>query len=176
MPQSRGSMAVARAALALPGHRVLDLCAAPGGKTTHLAALVQDDSPEFVAVEVHPGRAQALVRTCQRMGARCVEVRCADGREPVAGGPFDRVLVDPPCSGLGTLQSRPDLRWQTRRSEVTQLAEKQGRLLAAGASRDGVRRGARVLGVHDLPGRGRRRYRRVPRRAPGLLAAGSACS
>jgi len=134
MPQSRGSMAVARAVLAQPGQRVLDLCAAPGGKTTHLAALVGDESPEFVAVEVHTGRSQALARTCERMGARCVEVRCADGRERVAGGPFDRVLVDPPCSGLGTLQSRPDLRWQARRSEVAQLAAKQGRLLAAGAS------------------------------------------
>src|SRR5439155_1348631 len=67
-----------------------------------------------MAVERHPGRAQALARTCARMGAACVEVMVGDAvTSPPAWGQeeFDRVLVDPPCSGLGTLQSRPDLRW-----------------------------------------------------------------
>jgi len=134
MPQSRASMVVARESLAQPGQRVLDLCAAPGGKTTHLAALIEDRSPEFVAVEVHPGRARALERTCTRMHARSVRVRCADGREPVRAGPFETVLVDPPCSGLGTLQARPDLRWQARRADLEALAAKQSQLLAAGAA------------------------------------------
>jgi 16S rRNA (cytosine967-C5)-methyltransferase len=113
---------------------VLDLCAAPGGKATHLAALINDQSPEFLAVEAHPGRARALGRTCLRMGARSVRVRCADGREPLDAGPFDVVLVDPPCSGLGTLQSRPDLRWQARRAAIGELARGQSELLAAGAA------------------------------------------
>jgi 16S rRNA (cytosine967-C5)-methyltransferase len=133
MPQSRGSMAVAHELLAEGGQRVLDLCAAPGGKCTHVAALIDDDSPEFVAVEVHPGRARALARTCERLGAGSVQVRCVDGREPLGGGRFDRVLVDPPCSGLGTLQSRPDLRWQPRRAGIGELTAMQSQLLAAGA-------------------------------------------
>jgi 16S rRNA (cytosine967-C5)-methyltransferase len=134
MPQSRGSMAVSHELLAGGGQRVLDLCAAPGGKCTHVAALIDDDSPEFIAVEVHPGRARALARTCERLGAGSVLVRCADGREPLGVGPFDRVLVDPPCSGLGTLQSRPDLRWQPGRAAIGELVAKQSQLLAAGAA------------------------------------------
>jgi 16S rRNA (cytosine967-C5)-methyltransferase len=134
MPQSRGSMLVARESLAQPGQRVLDLCAAPGGKATHLAALVNDQSPEFLAIEAHAGRARALARTCERMGASSVRVRCTDGREPLDAGPFDVVLVDAPCSGLGTLQSRPDLRWQARRAAIGELARRQSELLAAGAA------------------------------------------
>lgn len=133
MPQSRGSMTVARAALAAPGQRLLDLCAAPGAKTTHLAALVGNDSSEFLAVEAHPGRARALERTCRRMGADSVTVHRGDGREPLGAGPFDRVLVDPPCSGLGTLQSRPDLRWQQRRAGLSELCRMQAQLLEAAA-------------------------------------------
>jgi 16S rRNA (cytosine967-C5)-methyltransferase len=128
MPQSRGSMLVARALAPQPGERVLDLCAAPGGKTTHLAALMGDRGA-VTAIEVHPGRAEALRRTCARMGATAVQVIDADGREYRAAEPYHRVLVDPPCSGLGTLQSRPDLRWQPRRGDpARQLA-----LLKAGA-------------------------------------------
>ncbi|MGO9750632.1 MAG: 16S rRNA (cytosine(967)-C(5))-methyltransferase RsmB [Solirubrobacteraceae bacterium] len=134
MPQSRGSMLVARALAPRPGQRVLDLCAAPGAKTTHLAALIGDHSPDLRAVEVHPGRARALRATCARMGTGCVQVVDGDAREPLDGSLFDRVLVDPPCSGLGTLQSRPDLRWQARRAGIPELARKQGQLLAAGAN------------------------------------------
>ena len=94
-----------------PGERVLDLCAAPGGKTTHLAALMGNEG-EIVAVERHEGRAEALRRTAQRMGASIVDVRTADAAEPLDDGPYDRVLVDPPCSDLGTLASRPDARWR----------------------------------------------------------------
>ena len=110
-PQARASQRVARAVDPLPGERVLDLCAAPGGKTTHLAALMGGDGA-VVAVERHSGRANQLVRTVARMRADgVVRVEQADATDPRADGPFDRVLVDPPCSGLGTLQSRPDRRW-----------------------------------------------------------------
>ena len=101
MPQSRAAMAVARVLGPRPGETVLDLCAAPGGKTTHLAALMGDEG-RVVAVEKHPGRADALRRTAERMGATCVEVRTADAAGPHEGS-YDRVLVDPPCSDLGTL-------------------------------------------------------------------------
>jgi 16S rRNA (cytosine967-C5)-methyltransferase len=133
MPQSRGSMAVARALAPAQGERVLDLCAAPGGKTTHLAALM-GDSGEVIAVERHPGRAQALRRTCERMRASCVSVVNADATEPLRAEPFDRVLVDPPCSGLGTLQSRPDIRWRASPDAIAELATIQGRILAAAAT------------------------------------------
>lgn len=131
MPQSRASMLVARTLAPAPGDRVLDLCAAPGGKTTHLAALMGDEG-EVVAVERHARRAQALSRTCEQMGATSVRVVCQDGRE-LDAGEFDRVLVDPPCSGLGTLQTRPDLRWQPRRGQLAKLAAQQAQLLRAAA-------------------------------------------
>ena len=93
--------------------RVLDLCAAPGGKATHLAALV-GEAGEVVAVERNPRRADELRRTCERLRAERVRVETGDAAEPRADAPFDAVLVDPPCSGLGTLQGRPDLRWRAR--------------------------------------------------------------
>ena len=81
MPQSRAAMAVASLLDPQPGERVLDLCAAPGGKTTHLAALMANRG-EIVAVERHPGRADALRRTAARMGADIVDVRTGDAAEP----------------------------------------------------------------------------------------------
>jgi 16S rRNA (cytosine967-C5)-methyltransferase len=129
MPQSRASMAVARTVDPQPGERVLDLCAAPGAKSTHLAAL----GAEVVAVEHHPGRAQALRRTCERLHATTVRVEVGDAAQPRADQ-FDRVLVDPPCSGLGTLQSRPDLRWRVSPESITELAALQARILRAGAA------------------------------------------
>jgi 16S rRNA (cytosine967-C5)-methyltransferase len=143
MPQSRGSMLVARTLDPQPAERVLDLCAAPGAKTTHLAALMEGRG-ELVAVEVHAGRAEALARTAERMGATNVRVLNADGRElPADLGAFDRVLVDPPCSGLGTLQSRPDIRWQNRIDNMASLTAKQTALL--GAAADHTRPGGRLV-------------------------------
>jgi 16S rRNA (cytosine967-C5)-methyltransferase len=130
MPQSRAAMAVARLLDPQPHDRVLDLCAAPGGKTTHLAALMGNEG-EIVAVERHPGRAEALRRTAARMGATIVHVLTEDATRPQPQG-FDRVLVDPPCSDLGTLASRPDARWR-KAGRPVQLAALQARILAAGA-------------------------------------------
>ena len=133
MPQSRAAMAVSRILAPRPGERVLDLCAAPGGKTTHLAALMEGTG-EVVAVERHAGRADALRRTATRMAARNVEVRTGDAAGFEAPGGFDRVLVDPPCSDLGTLRSRPDARWRKDADQPARLAELQGRILRAGAA------------------------------------------
>jgi len=133
VPQSRAAMSAAALLAPERGARVLDLCAAPGGKATHLAALVGADG-EVVAVERNPRRADALRATCKRLRAeRIVSVETADAAEPRADGPFDAVLVDPPCSGLGTLQGRPDLRWRARPEAIEPLAELQERILAAGA-------------------------------------------
>jgi len=133
MPQSRASMLVAHALDPQPGERVLDLCAAPGGKTTHIAALMGARG-RVTAVERHAGRARALERTVARMGATNVTVEVGDGATPRSGR-FDRVLLDAPCSGLGTLQSRPDLRWRATPDRARALAGEQARLLsAAGAA------------------------------------------
>jgi 16S rRNA (cytosine967-C5)-methyltransferase len=110
-PQSRGSQLAGRSVGVEPGERVLDLCAAPGGKTTQLA----ERAAEVVAVELHPGRARELEHNLKRLGFANVTVVVADARElpPELTG-FDRVLVDAPCSGLGVLASRPDLRWRAQ--------------------------------------------------------------
>jgi 16S rRNA (cytosine967-C5)-methyltransferase len=133
MPQSRAAMAVARLLAPRPGERVLDLCAAPGGKTTHLAALIANEG-EVVAVERHPGRAEALRRTAERMGAACVSVRTADARDDHGQEEFDRVLVDPPCSDLGTLAARPDARWHKAADAPARMAAEQAAILEAGAA------------------------------------------
>ncbi|HEY2202587.1 MAG TPA: 16S rRNA (cytosine(967)-C(5))-methyltransferase RsmB [Solirubrobacteraceae bacterium] len=134
LAQSRAAMKVARALDPRPGERVLDLCAAPGGKSTHLAALMEGEG-EVVAVERNPRRAGALTRTAQRLHASNVRVEVADaaGERP-EGAVFDRVLVDPPCSGLGTLQARADLRWRVTPEHAQEMTGLQAAILAAGAA------------------------------------------
>jgi 16S rRNA (cytosine967-C5)-methyltransferase len=131
--QSRAAMLVARVLAPAPGETVLDLCAAPGGKSTHLAALM-NGTGQVVAVERDRRRAGALLRTAQRLHAHNVRVELADAAQPrPEGAAFDRVLVDPPCSGLGTLQARPDLRWRMEPSRLAELERTQASILAAGA-------------------------------------------
>jgi 16S rRNA (cytosine967-C5)-methyltransferase len=126
-PQSRASQLAGAAVGARTGERVLDLCAAPGGKTTQLA----ETGAEVVAVELHEGRARELERSVRRLGLANVTVVNADARElPAELTGFDRVLVDAPCSGLGVLASRPDLRWRSQ-----PLPELQQELLRAAAER-----------------------------------------
>jgi 16S rRNA (cytosine967-C5)-methyltransferase len=129
-PQSRASQLVAPTLAPRRGERVLDLCAAPGGKTTHLAALMEGTG-EVVAVERHPGRARALEASCERMRARNVTVVTADAKAFDGEQRFDRVLLDPPCSGLGTLRSHPDLRWRASPEGIERLAAEQDAILAA---------------------------------------------
>jgi 16S rRNA (cytosine967-C5)-methyltransferase len=131
-PQSVASQVVGLAVASLEGERVLDLCAAPGGKATMLAG-------EVVAVEVNAGRARELEGTARRLGARNLRVVVADGRRlpPELTG-FDRALVDAPCSGLGVLDRRPDLRWRAEPLPGLQLE-----LLGAASER--VRPGGTVV-------------------------------
>jgi 16S rRNA (cytosine967-C5)-methyltransferase len=130
--QSRAAMLPSRATDPQPGESVLDLCAAPGGKATHLAALMGGHG-RVVAVERSRRRAEALRATAARMRAANVEVEVADAADPRAGEAFDRVLVDPPCTGLGMLQARPDARWRQTPQTMSELAATQARILAAGA-------------------------------------------
>ncbi|MGH3012780.1 MAG: transcription antitermination factor NusB [Gaiellaceae bacterium] len=116
-PQSRGSQLAGEAVGARAGERILDLCAAPGGKATQLAAA----GAEVVAVEKHPGRARELEANARRLGAELTVVN-ADALElPTGLEGFDRALVDAPCSGLGVLNSRPDLRWRSEPLPELQL-------------------------------------------------------
>jgi 16S rRNA (cytosine967-C5)-methyltransferase len=136
MPQSRGSMLPAHVLAPRAGERVLDLCSAPGAKATQLAALM-GGAGELVCVERNPRRADGLRRTLRRMHAADVgTVRIADAASALDGGAasFDRVLVDPPCSGLGTLQSRPDLRWRTSPERIVETTALQAQILQAGAA------------------------------------------
>jgi 16S rRNA (cytosine967-C5)-methyltransferase len=134
LAQSRGAMHVSRALDPQPGERVLDLCAAPGGKSTHLAALMRGRG-EVVAVERNSRRAGMLTRTAQRLHAGNVRVEVADAATlRPEGAVFDRVLVDPPCSGLGTLQARADLRWRVMPKDVREMTHTQAAILAAGAA------------------------------------------
>jgi 16S rRNA (cytosine967-C5)-methyltransferase len=131
-PQSRGSQLAGLAVGAQPGERTLDLCAAPGGKATQLAG-------EVVAVELHPGRARELEQNCRLLGADNVTVINADARRlPTDLTGFDRVLVDAPCSGLGVLAARPDLRWRAQ-----PLPDLQHDLLRVAAER--VKPGGTIL-------------------------------
>lgn len=142
LPQSRASQRVARVVDPQAGERILDLCAAPGGKTTHLAALMGGQG-EVVAVEQHSGRAEALRRTCERLHASNVTVRVQDARQPIPGERFERVLLDPPCSGLGTLSAHPDLRWRVTPESIAEMARLQDELLAA--ARTALRPGGRLV-------------------------------
>ena len=131
-PQSRASQLAALCVGSRLGERVLDLCAAPGGKATMLAG-------EVVAVEVNDARARELEENARRLGADHVRVVHADARAlPHELTGFDRALVDAPCSGLGVLAARPDLRWRS-----SPLPELQLELLRAAAER--VRPGGTIV-------------------------------
>ena len=123
--QSLSSIAVVEIVGAQVGERVLDLCAAPGGKTSGLAA----SGATITAVESNSARAASLRETLSRVGAEAVAVVEGDGRA-YQGGPFDAILVDAPCSGLGVLNGRPDSRWRRAPSDVEALAVLQTELLA----------------------------------------------
>jgi 16S rRNA (cytosine967-C5)-methyltransferase len=131
-PQSVGSQLAGLCVGSKEGERVLDLCAAPGGKATMLAG-------EVIAVEANEARAGELVENVRRLGADNVRVVHADGRAlPADLTGFDHALVDAPCSGLGVLAARPDLRWRSQ-----PLPELQLELLLAAAER--VRSGGTVV-------------------------------
>jgi 16S rRNA (cytosine967-C5)-methyltransferase len=112
----------------------LDLCAGPGGKAALLAGLATERGASLVAVEQHKHRAR-LVERALAGDAGNHRVIVADGREPIPGaGPFDRVLLDAPCSGLGALRRRPEARWRRQPADVAALRPLQVELLDAALS------------------------------------------
>jgi 16S rRNA (cytosine967-C5)-methyltransferase len=132
VPQSRGSQAVVALLEPRPGERVLDLCAGPGIKTTQIAARLAGGG-EVRSLELDPRRAAEIEALCARAGAGNVTVEVADAAEADLGSGYDRILVDAPCSDLGTLASRPDARWRKTPEQIGRLAQLQRRIVGRAA-------------------------------------------
>ncbi len=140
--QDHSSMLVASALGVQPGQHVLDLCAAPGSKTTHLAELM-DNRGHITACDIDAKRLHHLTTLCQRLGVRPVEtVLLTDTRE-IPPGPFDAALVDVPCSNTGVMNRRPEVRWRLKPREFEHLIRLQTRLLIEALTR--VRPGGAVV-------------------------------
>lgn len=130
--QEEASQIVAHAAGARPGERVLDVCAAPGGKTVLLAAAMEGQGL-LVAGDVRPGRVRLLSSTLARAQVTAPVIQL-DGLRPLPfAAAFDRVLVDVPCSGLGTLRRDPDLKWSRQRDDLPRFAAAELQILSNAA-------------------------------------------
>jgi 16S rRNA (cytosine967-C5)-methyltransferase len=129
-------MAVASAVAPAPGWRVLDLCAAPGGKATQQAELIADRG-EVVACDIDETRLQIVGGLARRLGlsaVRCSRLQAQDSGE-LPPGPFDAALVDVPCSNTGVLGRRPEVRWRLQPNDLLELPALQARLLRQAAQR-----------------------------------------
>lgn len=138
--QDQGSQMAAH--LAAEGRRVLDACAAPGGKTTLLADLL-GGAATVVGAEASVRRLERMAGLVARWGATTVRLVGADARRPPFGDLFDSVLLDAPCTGLGTLARHPDIRWRTTERDVGRHAHRQRELLESVAAL--VRPGGRLV-------------------------------
>jgi 16S rRNA (cytosine967-C5)-methyltransferase len=125
--QDESAMSVASALNPSPGMRVLDLCAAPGGKTTHLAELMRNQG-EILACDVDKERLVSVTEQCARLGITIVAPRLIAPSGPPLG-PFDAALVDVPCSNTGVLGKRPEARWRLQPGDIPHLIRLQSMLL-----------------------------------------------
>jgi 16S rRNA (cytosine967-C5)-methyltransferase len=129
-----------------PGERVLDLCAAPGSKSSHIAALTHDKA-WIVACDIHTHRLASLAAACKRLGVHSIDGVALDASHtlPFAGDSpqFDRVLIDAPCSGTGTLRRNPEIKWRLTNDDIPRLAEVQLSLLLRAAA--SIRSGGRLV-------------------------------
>ncbi|MGN6274949.1 MAG: 16S rRNA (cytosine(967)-C(5))-methyltransferase RsmB [Solirubrobacterales bacterium] len=132
-PQSRGSAAVVEALDPQEGEHVLDLCAGPGIKTGQIAERMGDRG-EVISVELDPDRAGEVAAQARRLGLRIVTVIEADATKAGMAPGFDRVLLDSPCSDLGTLASRPDARWRKSPKTIERLIDVQDQMLRNAAA------------------------------------------
>lgn len=133
--QDESSMLVAPVLNPQPGATVIDMAAAPGGKATHLAELMENQG-QVLALDIHPHKVDLIEQNAKRLGASIVEAVYMDARE--AGrkmpGRADFVLCDAPCSGLGTLARRPDARWRKQPGDIEELVPIQQGLLESAAA------------------------------------------
>lgn len=129
--QDEASMLIAHLLDTQPGEKVLDACAAPGGKTTHIAALTNNQA-HILALDRHSRRVELINQGAKRLGCQGIETRTWDlTEEPdfLEHGSFDRILVDAPCSGLGVLRRNPESRWSRRPADIGELAALQQTIL-----------------------------------------------
>ena len=133
-PQSRASAAVVEVLDPQPGEQVLDLCAGPGTKTGQIATRMENRG-EVISVELDPARAEEVAGQARRLGLHNVTVIEADATKPGMAPGFDRILLDAPCSDLGTLASRPDARWRKTPRTIERLVEVQAAALRNAATR-----------------------------------------
>ena len=143
--QDESSQLVGHIVDARPGERLLDACAAPGGKTTHLAQLMGNRG-EIHAADISSRRLSLLKDNCHRLGVSIVTPLRVDLAKPMifaSDEKFDRILVDPPCSGLGTLWRNPDIKWRRKEEEVLTFQEIQRGILRQVAP--WLRRGGKLV-------------------------------
>jgi len=142
--QDEGSMLVARLLEPRPGETVADVCAAPGTKTTHLAALMEDRG-RVLAFDRDPARVARVREATARLGIRSVEIRegTVEALAPELGARCDAVLVDAPCSNLGVLRRNPDVKWRREAEDLRGNTERQRAILTAAAGM--VRPGGRLV-------------------------------
>lgn len=140
--QDESSVLVGDLVCPKPGEFVVDLCSAPGGKTSHLAAQMKNEG-QILAVDLYPQRLKLVEQTCTRLGITIVETLKADVRSLTLPRPADCILLDAPCSGTGVLGKKPDARWNKHRSDITRLATLQMELLNHAATL--VKSGGRVV-------------------------------
>ncbi|MBX7145304.1 MAG: 16S rRNA (cytosine(967)-C(5))-methyltransferase RsmB [Oligoflexia bacterium] len=115
-----------------PGELVIDMCAAPGGKATHAGSLMQDRG-EVLALDIHASRVKLITQNCRRQGLHCVRAIIGDARSFCPPRPADRVVLDAPCSGFGTLGRKVDIRLQRSADSIKELTILQSELLEAAA-------------------------------------------
>ena len=131
--QDRSSQLIAPLLDPLPGEKILDACAAPGGKSTHIAELINNDGSIF-SVDRSAQRSKRISANAKRLGTSCLQLMVADSnkllvKKPEWKGFFDRILIDAPCSGLGTLARHPDARWRINNDNIQKLVCLQNQLL-----------------------------------------------
>jgi 16S rRNA (cytosine967-C5)-methyltransferase len=121
---------------AKPGETILDLCAAPGGKTTFIAQLMRNEG-KIVACDISEERLKLIQENCQRLGVTCVEtiLISENPKSQIPNRKFDRVLVDAPCSNTGVMRRRVDLRWRISPEEISRLQQTQLELLKLAATK-----------------------------------------
>lgn len=125
--QDEASMLIAHLLAPRPGERLLDACSAPGGKTTHLAALAGNEA-QILALDLHEKRTRLVAQGAKRLGCAGISVAPCDLSRPpanLAPASFEAILVDAPCSGLGVLRRNPELRWRRREQDIERLARLQ---------------------------------------------------
>ena len=134
--QDEASQLISRLAAPRPGEDVLDLCSGSGGKTTHLAAIMENRG-RILAVDKSPAKLDSLKDAAIRLGLTIIEGLAADAAnlpDKNLYNRFDLVLADVPCTGLGTLRRNPEIKWRIRSEDVRQAADLQGKILKNAAS------------------------------------------